>query len=355
MAELTSRERVSAALQHREGDRVPLFAFSMDPKFVFAFGDGDAAEAYDYLGIDCLPIRAQSWCQDMPLVPALAGIEVPEDHQTGGGVFAGWNGVDECGREWRRGSYVGGALKGWADIERFIPPLRLEERTPPGFMEGLKDRHPDKMHALCIHMGPFGLTMESMGFDHFFYTLFDDRKLIVEVLNRRTDWFIELCRYEQELGADFVVMGDDVAFKNSTFVSPADFRELAIPCYERICDALEVPVIWHSDGFVEPLIEMALEAGIVGMHALEPLAGNDLGRVKQRFGESMVLLGNVDCAGILTTTDLDAVRGEVDRCMTEAKSGGGYLLATSNSLHSACTAEAVREMYHYARDVGRYG
>jgi uroporphyrinogen decarboxylase len=354
MAQMTSRERVTAALAHREADRVPLFAFSMDPKFVFAFGDGEVPKAYEYLGLDCLPVRAQSWCQGMPLVPALAGIEVPEDHQTGGGVFAGWNGVDECGRQWRRGSYVGGALKTWEDVDRYIPDLRLEERTPPEFMAALKSRHPDKMHALCIHMGPFGLTMESMGFEHFFYTLYDDRKLIMEVLRRRTDWFIELCRYEQELGADFVVMGDDVAFKKSTFVSPADFAELAIPCYRRICQALDMPVIWHSDGYVEPLIGMAAEAGIQGMHALEPLAGNDLGRIKKRHGRDMVLLGNVDCVNVLTSTDPAAVRAEVDRCLAQAKAGGGYLLATSNSLHSACTPEAVREMYHYAREAGAY-
>ncbi len=354
MGELTSRERVRKAFAQQEPDRVPLFAFSMDPKFVYAFGEGNVAQAYEHLGLDCLPIRAQSWCNDMPLVPALMGIAVREDHQTGGGVFAGWHGVDECGRVWRRGSYVGGALKSWDDLERYIPPLRLQERTPPEFMAMLKEKFPHKMHALCIHMGPFGLTMESMGFEDFFYALADDRELVLEVLERRTNWFIELCRYEQELGADFVVMGDDVAFKGSTFVSPDDFQAMAIPCYRRIVEALEIPVIWHSDGFVEPLIEMALEVGIAGMHALEPPAGNDLGRVKRNFGQRMVIMGNVDCVDVLTGHDLAAVRQEVDRCLDQAAQGGGYLLATSNSLHAACTVEAVQEMYHYAQQAGRY-
>ena len=354
MSPMTSRERVAAAFRHQEPDRVPLFAFSLDPKFVMAFGQGSLPRACEYLGLDCLPIRAQSWCGDMPLAPALAGIEVPPDMQTGGGVFAGWDGIDECGRVWRRGSYVTGALKTWDDVDKYIPPLRLEERTPPDFMKVYKEQYPDKMHVLCIHMGPFGLTMESMGFEDFFYALYDDRKLVLEVLERRTQWFIDLCRYEQELGVDFVVMGDDVAFKGSTFVSPDDFQKLAIPCYRRIVQALDIPVIWHSDGFVEPLIEMALEAGIAGMHALEQPAGNDLGRIKERYGRRMLLLGNVDCVQVLTGTDLEAVRAEVDRCLDQAAAGGGYLLASSNSLHAACTEEAVREMYHYAQRAGVY-
>lgn len=354
MGEMTSRERVLKTFNHEEPDRVPLFAFSMDPKFVEAFGEGNVAKTYLALGIDCLPIRAQSWCDDMPMVPTLNGIEVPEERQTGGGIFAGWHGVDECGRVWERGSYITGALKTWDDVDKYIPPLKLEERTPPQFMKKYKERYPDKMHALCIHMGPFGLTIESMGFEHFFYTFYDEPNLILEILNRRTEWFIDLCKYEQDLGADFVVMGDDVAYKGKTFVSPADFKKLAIPCYKRIVDALDIPVVWHSDGFVEPLIGMARDAGIIGMHALEEPAGNDLARIKKNHGDHMILLGNVDCVNVLTTVDLDLVRQDVDRCMAGAKAGGGYMLATSNSLHVACTVEAVREMYSYGAVAGKY-
>jgi len=352
--EMTSRERVMLSFKHQEPDRVPLFVFSMDPKFVKAFGDGNPTKAYETLGIDSYPIRAQSWCGDMPLAPSLMNIDVPEDYQTGGGIFAGWDGVDEHGRIWKRGSYITGALKTWDDIEKYIPPLRLEERTPPGFMKKYREEFPDKVYSLNIHLGPFGLTMESMGFEHFFYMLYDDRNLIREVLNQRTRWFIAVCKYIQDLGADFVVMGDDVAYKGKTFVSPDDFRELAIPCFKLIVDALDIPVIWHSDGFVDPLIEMALNAGIAGMHALEPLAGNDMGRIKKNYGDRMMIIGNVDCVEVLTTTNLELVRGDVDRCMAQAKKGGGYMLDSSNSLHVACTVEAVKEMYLYGKQAGIY-
>jgi len=193
-----------------------------------------------------------------------------------------------------------------------------------------------------------------MGFEHFFYSLYDDRELVKEVINRRTEWFIEICKYVQELGADYLVMGDDVAYKGKTFVSPNDFKELAIPYFKRIVDALDIPVFWHSDGYIEPLLDLAISAGIKGLHAIEPPAGNDLGRIKQKYGDKLVLLGNVDCVSVLTTTDLDLVRREVDRCMEQAKAGGGFMLASSNSLHGACTIEAVTEMYRYAQEVGRY-
>ncbi|MEW6266525.1 MAG: uroporphyrinogen decarboxylase family protein [Thermodesulfobacteriota bacterium] len=353
MTEMTSRERVLTAMDHREPDRVPLYTFSMDPKFIKALGGGLPLAAYEALGLDVYPLRVQCWCQGLPLLAGLTRKISPE-YQTGGGIFAGWDGVDEFGRVWKRGSYVGGALKNGDDLERYDPPLKLEERSPSESTRRFIAGHPDKVFSVNIHLGPFGLTMESVGFEDFFFMLFDHRDLVREILRRRTDWFISVCRHLENQGADFLVMGDDVAFKNRTFVSPADFKELAIPCYRRIAESLGVPLFWHSDGFIEPLIEMAVEAGIRGLHAVEPTAGNDLGRIKQRYGDRLVLMGNVDAANVLTGTDLAAVRREVDRCLTQAKAGGGYMLDTSNSLHAACTVEAVVEMYRYGQEAGRY-
>jgi hypothetical protein len=34
-----------------------------------------------------------------------------------------------------------------------------------------------------------------------------------------------------------------------------------------------MPVFWHSEGYIEPLMDLAIEAGIKGLHAIEPLAG----------------------------------------------------------------------------------
>jgi uroporphyrinogen decarboxylase len=353
MAEMTSRQRVLTTLNHQEPDRVPLFAFVLDPKFIKAWGAGNPVAAYQYLDLDCFPVGVQHWCQGVPIMANLR-MEIPEEYQTGGGVFAGWHGIDEFGRVWERGSYVGGALKSREDLDRFTPPLRLEERVDPERLKGIKERFPDKVIPLNAHLGPFGLTMESVGFENFFYLLYDDRDLIKEILDKRTQWFIDTCKFAQDQGVDFVVMGDDVAYKNRTFVSPEDFRDLAIPCYRRITEALHVPVIWHSDGFIEPLLEMAVDSGIRGIHAIEPVGGNDMGRIKKKYRDKLVLIGNVDCVYVLTQGDLGIVRRDVDRCMREAKAGGGYMIDTSNSCHSACTLEAIKEMYRYAAEVGRY-
>lgn len=353
MEGMTSKERVFKAMNHEVPDRVPLFTFSMDPKFIKELGGGDAYKSFEVLGLDIFPIRSQNWCEGKPLLSSLRA-EVPPEMRLSGGVFGGWEGIDEFGRVWKRGSYVGGVVKAEEDIEKYVPPLRLEERTNPAETKRIFERYDDKAFGLMSHAGPFGLTMESMGFENFFLTFVDNRPFIEKLLKARTDWFAGIAKYAGELGVHMVVMGDDVAFKGRTYISPQDFNDLAIPCYKQIVEEAGIPVIWHSDGYITPLLEGAIHAGLTGVQALEPAAGVDLGAVKKEYGDRLVLVGNVDCGWVLCQDDLQIVRKEVGRCMSQAKEGGGYLLSDSNSLHAGCRTEAIVEMFRYAKEIGRY-
>lgn len=350
---MTSKDRVLAAMSGDIPDRVPTLTFGIDPKFIRKLGEGTLAKTLDILGLDVYPIYSQNWCEGVPLSASLSR-EVPDDMQTSGGIYGGWDGIDEFGRVWKRGSYMSGAIRTEDDVELYVPDLRLEERTDPAHTKYIISKHPDKAFCLTSHTGPFGLTMESIGFEDFFYIYVDNREFIERLVWERTKWFAEIAAYGTELGADLILMGDDVAFKGRTFISPTDFEALMVPCYRHIVQRAGIPVIWHSDGYIAPLLNTAIEAGFAGVHSLEPTAGVDLGEVKRDYGDRLVLIGNVDCGQVLCQGDLEKVRGEVSRCMGQAKEGGRYILSDSNSIHAGCYPEAVVEMFRYAREIGGY-
>ncbi len=353
MEEMTSKERVLATLQGRIPDRVPTLTFGIDPKLIIEIGAGSLGRTYDILGLDVHPIYCQNWCQGVPLNAGLTQ-DIAEDQQTSGGTYGGWNGIDEFGRVWTRGSYTNGAVRKKEDIERYVPDLKLDERMDPAKTRAAIQKRPEKAFCLTSHTGPFGLTIESIGFEDFFYLFMDDRAFIEELLWERTKWFAQIAARGAELGANLVLMGDDAAFKGRTYISPADFEKLVVPCYRYIADKAGVPVIWHSDGYITPLLHAAIDAGLAGVHSLEPKAGVDLSEVKREFGDRLVLVGNVDCGEALAQADLALVRQEVERCMNQAKAGGRYILSDSNSIHAGCNPSAVIEMYRYAREIGRY-
>jgi len=98
---------------------------------------------------------------------------------------------------------------------------------------------------------------------------------------------------------------------------------------------------------------MAIEVGFVGIHGLEPGAGMDLVKIKREFGKDLVLIGNVDIR-LLFGSDLVAVRREVDRCIEQGAPGGGYMIASCNSICEGMNPAAVAEMFRYEGEVGFY-
>ncbi len=307
---MNARERVLAALRHQPVNRVPRFEIWIDG-LLDELDQPDPAAAAVYLGQDCL------------MMPS---------HQPPGSN-AWREGVDEFGRVWSDGMYTAGVIDSWEALEQYSPsPETVDQYFDPVEVAAVRERYPDHCLIFGTHVGPFTAGYMAMGFARFFTGLYDDIDLVRRLLDHRTEWCIALYRRAVELGAEVVVLGDDAGQTEGPMIAPAMWRHLIQPRHRRIVDALDVPVIWHSDGSVLPLLPMAVEAGFAGFHGLEPAVGIDLGRVKRAYGQELALIGNVDIR-VLFDDDFSAVRAEVDRCLAQGAPGGGYMLATCNSIN----------------------
>lgn len=329
--EMKPRDRVRAALQHQVPDRVPRFEIWIDALLV-ELGQADAAGVYADLGQDCvmLPTCTPPECN------------------------AWRDGVDEWGRVWRDGMFVDGVVDTLADLERYSPPLDYVERFyDAARVRKVRASYPHHCLIFGTHIGPFTAGYMAMGFERFFLRLVDDPPFVHQLLEARTEWCIAMYKKAVSLGAEVLVLGDDAGHGKGPMISPRLWREFVLPYHCRIVDALDAPVIWHSDGNVETLLPMALEAGFVGLHGLDPLAGMDLAKLKREFGQELVLIGNVDVR-VLFGDDLAAVRREVDRCIAQGAPGGGFMIASCNSISEGMNPAAVAEMFRYEGQVGFY-
>ena len=300
---MTPRERVRTALNHDIPDRVPRFEIWIDALWS-ELGQSDPDDAQAGLGQDCL------------MMPTLTQL----------GNSAGKDGVDEWGRVWRGGVYADGAIDTEADLKRFSPSSASIGRLfDEGRISALRARHPDHCLIYGSHIGPFTAATMAMGFGRFFLRLADDPGFVAALLEARTEWCLAVFREAVRLGAEVLVLGDDAAHNDGPMISPRLWRDMILPCHRRIVEETKAPVIWHSDGNVQALLPMAIEAGFAGVHGLEPAAGMDLVRIKREFGRDLALVGNVDVR-VLCGPDLNAVRDEVVRCLAQGSPGGGYMI-----------------------------
>ncbi len=326
------RERVLTALEHREPDRVPIFEIWIEDDIVAQLGYGDVQSAHVGLGADSVMIPNRN----------------PEESNAWG------TGLDEFGRIWKDGIYVKGVVETEADLERYSPPLdHVDQFFDPDRAREAVDRYPDQCFIYGSHIGPFTMGYLSMGFEPFFLALLERPAFVHKLLEARTEWCIAMFQKAVSLGVDVLILGDDAGHKSGTMISPRMWREFILPYHRRIVEQVDAPVIWHSDGAVESLFPMAIEAGFVGVHPLEPAVGIDLGKVKREYGQDLVLVGNVDVS-VLHGSDLEAVRGEVKRCIEQGAPGGGYMLSSASSIFKGMNPASIVEMFRYAGEIGLY-
>ncbi len=81
----------------------------------------------------------------------------------------------------------------------------------------------------------------------------------------------------------------------------------------------------------------------------------DIRVVKERYGDKLFLIGNVDCSYTLSLGSVLEVEKETTEVIRKASPGGGHILSSSNSIHNAVKVENFLAMIKTARKYGRYG
>ena len=193
-----------------------------------------------------------------------------------------------------------------------------------------------------VRTGP-GNTYLSMGIDRFCTKLVTDPGLVKDVLWRFSHWSRRVAINMQELPFDLFFIPDDIGFGHAPMISPAHFREFCVPVMRNVMDAVKLPVIYHSDGNIMPLMEEIIGLGVAGIANMEP-GPMDIEEVKRLYGDRVTIVGNIDLHYTLTNGTPEETRDEVQRRIEALAPGGRYILASANSLPNYVKPANVRAM-----------
>jgi hypothetical protein len=145
----------------------------------------------------------------------------------------------------------------------------------------------------------FWQIREWMGFEATCMAFLDQPSLVQEMMEFVADFLIELLRPAvRDVEIDYVMFNEDMAYKTGPMISPKMAREFMLPQYRKIVGFLRssgVPVIvLDSDGLIEDLIPLWIEAGFNATYPIEVAAGNDLIAYRKRFGRDFAYIGGLD-------------------------------------------------------------
>jgi len=232
-------------------------------------------------------------------------------------------------------------------LDQFIPAI---EKTVQAYW---------KFGVVYIFCGSviFDQLFLLLGWPLFIRALYMAKDQIRKLLDKFTYVQEVLARGWAELNPPAYMYGDDIAYKHGLMISPSFLREEWLPRVKKVVAPIKkkgVKALFHSDGNLWVFIDDLIEAGFEGINPLEPIAGMDVGKVKEKYGDKLVLLGGIDCSHILPMGSPRDVEKAVIYAIRKAAPGSGFCLGSSSEIRAGTPVINAVTMFKTAIKYGRY-
>ena len=157
-------------------------------------------------------------------------------------------------------------------------------------------------------------------------------------------------------GIDFLFLADDIAYKSGLFIQPEIFKPMWLPKLRRIFEPVlnaGLPILFHSDGNLDEIIEDFIDAGITCLHPMDPYS-IDYREYKKRYGNRIALCGNIDIEYPLVRGTAEDVEQDVKEHMEVLKPGGRWVAGSSHSIVNYIPYENFVAMINSIHKYGVY-
>ena len=388
MSEMTSRERVYTALNHKEPDRVPIsFGGTLATTMTECPPEKCTCTAlYKYLKLENY---------DLPAIGPVGNIVSTLDERVMNLMGSDLRGIypnvptdtfiAEDGYKIYPFQY-GMRIKkvGWYDEWDFVnPPMKnvktIEDidnypywpDTNTDIMQGVLDK------AQILHDKGYFLVGDALltyfpfngyGFVSGLEKWLSDMRMRPKFYHTLAQRFLEttksfLTQFYSKVGnyLDGAVIYDDLGTQEAGLMSLKDYREFYKPYQIEIIRTIrkyikpEAKIFIHSCGSIYQFIPDLIEIGVQVINPVQPLAANmEPERLKKEFGDVLSFMGGFDVQYLLPLGTVDEVREGVKKLIQTYAPGGGFIFANSINVPPETPPENILIEFAAAKEFGKY-
>jgi len=364
---MTSRERVLAALNHNEPDRVPLdiggtnntcMHIEVERAVKKRLGLTTTRETIaatmlkvvlpdesimEYFAPDCCCVFLK---EQKPWVY----------HDDGDYYTDAWG----IGYKLNPDGYYFNFCKNPLSAAQFVEDIEKYECPQPSeyMMENWEEmlhKYPDKCSILDGLRSPmFSLPSWIRGEENFYCDLISDDGMLDCLLDKVEDTYIRTLDFIiDRIGnrLDIIKFADDLGAQNNLLLSPEIYRKHIKPRQEHLYQYAKkrtgCKILLHSCGAVSKIIGDLIE---IGVDALNPVqisaAGMEPEKLKKEFGSRITFWGGgIDTQHTLMFATPLEVKREVASNIKAFKSGGGYVFAQVHNIMPGTPIDNILAMY----------
>jgi uroporphyrinogen decarboxylase len=379
------RDRILAALEHREADRVPRDLAGTRYSSIHAEAYArlrpalglpeaemtivDTTQGLAHVHDDVLDRFGADVALVSPGAPSGYRREVVSD-----GEYERF--VDEWGVV--RARPIGGlyyesssaplqGVIGPSDVAAFAWPDPLD----PGRFAGMAERarHIREVEHRAVFVGSLCAGVSEMhfrlrGYEDGYMDLAADPTLARAIMERVTELKLAYWgRLLDEMGDLIDVAGeaDDLGAQHAPLFSPRTYRDIVKPLHAELVSFIKrrskARFLLHSCGAIRDLIPDLIEIGVDCLNPVQVSAtGMETAGLKADFGRDITFWGGtVDPQGTLARGTPDEVRAEVTRRIGDLKPGGGFVFASIHNIQAHVPIENILAMWQALDEAGPYG
>jgi len=344
---MTPKERVLAAINHQQPDRVPIQVYltpEIHRKLVDHFGTDDILPI---LGVDFRGVHERYIGPERP---------VPE----------GCESVDEWGVGYKSiqfdtGAYAEAAYLPFAHMttldEVEAHPWPTADQFDYAGIEEQCDRLAD--YAICyggagtpdiVNGVSRGRGMETVVMD-----IVTEDPVGVAIIDKRCDVLYERCRRALEAAhgkIDILCTGEDCGNQAGPMFSPDVFDRFFRPRLGRFYDLAHefgAKAMMHSCGNTRKLMPTFIDMGLDVLDAMQPEPpGMDADEIKAEFGDRLTFCGLISTQDTLPFGTEAQCRAEARHRIDVVGKGGGYIFSPAHCIQSDTPLENVLAIYEEA-------
>ncbi len=361
----THRERLLAALNREEADRVPI-------DFGSTIATSITLPAYErlkeHLGLEHeTAVMSKTSRLANPDDSVLERFDVDTrflGYGVGSEEIDQDTILDEWGTTWHRapgGCFmpVDGPFENQEPTIRDLESWNWPDPEDPRRYRGLEERAKALRHetdcAIVLNPDSYcGATAQHQrGFGNWLKDLHRNPQYVCRMLDIIADLWIGIVHRALDAvgtNVDVVIILDDLGTQSGPLFSPEIYRELLKPRHARMIAALKehggVKVLFHSCGAVHRFIGDLID---IGVDALNPVQVNaddmDPEQLKKEFGDRLAFWGGIDTQKVLPNGTAEEVAAETRRIIDVLGKGGGLVLNSVHDIQVEVPPENVVAMF----------
>ncbi len=349
---MNSYERVRAAVEKREPDRMPV-DIAAEPvvwdRLLERLEVETIAQAYDKLNIDrrCVspkyigpPLKTFA---DGSIEKVISGGPIAKMFETSNGVVEAlsiypWADVEEIGDLEGRWGWSG--KPEWWDFSSIESDIDAINEVEPRWIAAHGD--PSGLQHLCMWVGD----------EDFLMTLASDEELAVAMIEKHNEYRLEHAIKTLEAGKGKIHElhgGGDYGTQKGLLISREMFCRYFKPLYQKfyreIKNNFDVEIFFHSCGNVMDIVPDLIEVGVTILNPVQSSAGMDPHILKSKYGNSLNFHGGIDIQNFLPFATPGEVRQKKAELGNLLGKSGGFIMAPTHSLQVDTPIENILALY----------